>query len=116
MALKEIGTGDDLNPQGKTLFTVDGLSLLVVEERGELYAMSNICPHAGGKLNEGRVENGAITCLNHGASFDLKSGQIRLDMLEEELRETIDEDNLPFGPATVYPLCREGDRLMVDLP
>jgi nitrite reductase (NADH) small subunit len=41
---------------------------------GEFYAISDMCPHAGGPLSEGWVEDGEVTCPWHGWSFKLKSG------------------------------------------
>lgn len=115
MAKVEICVKNDLDESGKRVFVVNDREILIVRERDTFHAVSNICPHRGGKLNEGRVEEGAITCLNHGASFDLSSGILRLDLLEEDLRETIDEDNLPFGPLKVYSLTVEGDKIIVKL-
>ncbi len=41
---------------------------------GEVYALENACPHKGGPLGEGVVENGCVLCPLHGWAFDLKTG------------------------------------------
>ena len=41
---------------------------------GEVYALDNECPHKGGPLGEGVVENGCVLCPLHGWAFDVKTG------------------------------------------
>lgn len=42
--------------------------------RGELYACSARCPHAGALLHDGFVAGTIVTCPWHGWSFDLSPG------------------------------------------
>ena len=37
------------------------------------------CPHAGGPLAEGTIENGCVTCPWHDYSFELASGRCHSD-------------------------------------
>lgn len=46
----------------------------VFNNGGELAAVSDRCPHAGGSLSGGRYENGVITCPSHGSQFDVSTG------------------------------------------
>ncbi len=48
--------------------------LCIANVGGEISAMDNICPHRGGPLGEGIVENGKIVCPWHAWAFDLKTG------------------------------------------
>jgi nitrite reductase/ring-hydroxylating ferredoxin subunit len=48
--------------------------LLVVWERGRIFALDNRCPHLGFPLHRGTVEDGILTCHWHHARFDLASG------------------------------------------
>jgi nitrite reductase/ring-hydroxylating ferredoxin subunit len=48
--------------------------LLVVQEKGRVFALDNRCPHLGFPLHRGSVENGVLTCHWHHARFDLASG------------------------------------------
>ncbi|MCI0536142.1 MAG: Rieske 2Fe-2S domain-containing protein, partial [Verrucomicrobiales bacterium] len=41
---------------------------------GEIYALDGRCPHRGGSLGEGTVENGTVFCPLHGWQFDVKTG------------------------------------------
>lgn len=48
--------------------------LVVVHEKGRVFALDNRCPHMGFPLHRGSVENGILTCHWHHARFDLASG------------------------------------------
>jgi nitrite reductase/ring-hydroxylating ferredoxin subunit/uncharacterized membrane protein len=63
----------------------DGLAVLLVKQNGQVYAMTNVCPHAGGPLNEGTLEGRSVICPWHASQFDLADGSIL------------------HGPATVSP-------------
>lgn len=52
----------------------DGVSVVLVRDEGEICALSEVCPHLGGPLAEGKVEDGTIRCPWHGSRFDLRSG------------------------------------------
>ena len=41
---------------------------------GEIYALDGRCPHRGGSLGEGTVEQGTVFCPLHGWQFDIKTG------------------------------------------
>lgn len=65
----------DLIPgSGRSLELKDlGLALFNVE--GEIYALDNTCPHAGGPLGEGTLEHEVVTCPWHGWKFNVRTGQ-----------------------------------------
>ena len=50
--------------------------LLSRSESGEVCAISNICTHVGGPLDEGGREGNVVTCPWHGSRFDLCSGAV----------------------------------------
>ncbi|MBI3271692.1 MAG: nitrite reductase (NAD(P)H) small subunit [Planctomycetes bacterium] len=54
---------------------VEGKVVAVVRTERAYFAVDNTCPHAGGPLAEGRVENEAISCPLHDWSFDLATGR-----------------------------------------
>lgn len=104
----------DLPENGKQLFTVNGKEILVIRTGGQTYAVSNICPHAGGRLIKGHVDTGTITCIEHGLCFDLQSGAVRLDQLDEDLLEMIDVNNCPVGPLKTYDTVIENGILYLN--
>jgi nitrite reductase/ring-hydroxylating ferredoxin subunit len=52
----------------------EGRTILVILDRGELYALDNRCPHMGFPLRRGSVRDGILTCHWHHAKFDLSGG------------------------------------------
>jgi nitrite reductase/ring-hydroxylating ferredoxin subunit len=48
--------------------------ILVIHDRGRVFALDNRCPHMGFPLERGSVDDGILTCHWHHARFDLESG------------------------------------------
>ena len=48
--------------------------ILVIYDRGRVFALDNRCPHMGFPLERGSIEDGILTCHWHHARFDLESG------------------------------------------
>lgn len=40
------------------------------------YATQALCTHRHGPLSRGRIEGSTVTCPNHGAQFDVKTGAV----------------------------------------
>lgn len=70
-----VGAADDLAEDSAKPVRVDGKVIALVRHGGAYWAVDAQCPHAGGPLFEGSVENGKLTCPWHGREFDLASGQ-----------------------------------------
>lgn len=56
-------------------FVVDGVEIVVVNLDGELHAFGNRCPHQGGPLSKGRLEDGVMVCPWHLWRFDARTGR-----------------------------------------
>lgn len=63
-------------PEGKSLVVEgkDGEEIALFKVEGQIYALNNACPHMGGPLAEGDIEDCTVTCPWHGWQFDLKTG------------------------------------------
>jgi nitrite reductase/ring-hydroxylating ferredoxin subunit len=62
--------------EGKILKVQAGKKTLAVSKvNGEIGAVDNACPHMGGPLNEGTIENGFIKCPWHGYEFHTCTGK-----------------------------------------
>jgi nitrite reductase/ring-hydroxylating ferredoxin subunit len=48
--------------------------LLVVRHGEAVYAMDEICAHAGAPLSEGKIVDGQIQCPRHGSRYALRTG------------------------------------------
>ncbi len=66
---------DDL-PEGRVTTVSAGLkSVALVHHDGTYAALDNHCPHQGGPLGEGSIENGLLRCPWHGFDYDPLTGQ-----------------------------------------
>jgi nitrite reductase/ring-hydroxylating ferredoxin subunit len=64
------------NGRGKYV-EIGGFALAVFLNDGKVYVMDNYCPHAGGNLAGGLVEEGCAVCPWHQWAFRLESGALR---------------------------------------
>jgi len=88
--------------KGPLCVEVEGKKLALFKVLEKYYAIDNTCPHAGGPLCEGEMENGVITCPWHGSQFKVVTGEVI------------------HGPAStpvaVYPTEVRGDEVFVGFP
>jgi nitrite reductase/ring-hydroxylating ferredoxin subunit len=56
---------------------IGGFQLAVFLDKGNVHVIDNYCPHAGGNLASGYVEDGCAVCPWHHWAFRLQSGQLR---------------------------------------
>src|SRR3984957_19031489 len=68
------GTLEELKAKGRLVVHGAHRPILVVHDRGGVFALDNRCPHMGFPLDRGSVEDGILTCNWHHARFDLESG------------------------------------------
>jgi nitrite reductase/ring-hydroxylating ferredoxin subunit len=68
------GTLEELKTKGRLVVHGRHRPILVVYDRGRVFALDNRCPHMGFPLERGSVEDGILTCHWHHARFDLESG------------------------------------------
>jgi nitrite reductase/ring-hydroxylating ferredoxin subunit len=68
------GTIQELKSKGRLVVRGPHRPILVVEDRGRIFALDNRCPHMGFPLDRGSIEDGILTCHWHHARFDLASG------------------------------------------
>ncbi|HXZ17080.1 MAG TPA: Rieske (2Fe-2S) protein [Roseiarcus sp.] len=68
------GTLEALKAKGRLVVHGRHRPILVVYDRGRVFALDNRCPHMGFPLDRGSVEDGILTCHWHHARFDLESG------------------------------------------
>lgn len=62
-------------PIGKSaIVLVDDVEIALFNYKDEIHAVANKCPHKGGPLGEGRVQEGVIVCPGHEWRFELKTG------------------------------------------
>jgi nitrite reductase/ring-hydroxylating ferredoxin subunit/uncharacterized membrane protein len=64
----------DLPDDSPTAVEAEGRQIMLYRHRGALYAIDNICSHAGGLLSRGPVADLTVTCPLHGSRFALADG------------------------------------------
>ena len=63
-------------PEGRvTTATCENRTLCMSRFKGKYGALDNKCPHQGGPLGEGSIENGLLRCPWHGWDYDPISGK-----------------------------------------
>lgn len=90
-------TKTDAIPDGEMgAFEVDGVLLGIANVGGTFYAFHDCCTHQQYQLTQGFLMGERLTCDFHGASFDLRTGEVK---------------TLPATrPLPVFPLeVRDGD-------
>ena len=68
------GSFEELKAKGRLVLHGAHRPILVIYDRGRVFAVDNRCPHMGFPLERGSVEDGILTCHWHHARFDLESG------------------------------------------
>lgn len=125
----------DLPPGARKLVTVDGRAIVVLNVNGELFALSDKCPHKGASLSGGKltglVESQApgeycysrsgemLRCPWHGWEFDVRSGRSYCDPKRMRLMSysvSVEHGaSLVEGPysAETFPVEVDGDYVVV---
>jgi nitrite reductase/ring-hydroxylating ferredoxin subunit/uncharacterized membrane protein len=67
----------DLPDDSPTAVEAEGRQIMLYRHGGSLYAIDNVCSHAGGLLSRGPVADLTVTCPLHGSRFALADGCVR---------------------------------------
>jgi nitrite reductase/ring-hydroxylating ferredoxin subunit len=65
----------DIQPGGSLIVEAEGISVALFNLHGRIYALENTCPHAGGPLGEGSLEDDVVVCPWHRWRYSIRSGQ-----------------------------------------
>ncbi len=97
-----VASTNDVVP-GKGIGVEAGTERVALFRLGDTYyAIGDTCPHRGGPLSQGMIDESTVTCPWHGAEFDICSGK-----------------NLcPPGarPVPSYPVRVVGTEIQIELP
>ena len=75
MATYRVPAADAIAEGTVRKFDAGGRALAITRIGGRLHALDDRCPHAGGPLSEGFVENGTVRCPWHERHFDPATGR-----------------------------------------
>ncbi|HVS02923.1 MAG TPA: Rieske (2Fe-2S) protein [Thermoanaerobaculia bacterium] len=105
MAAVKLAQLDEIPDGGMICRDHGGLQVLLARIGGAVYAMNNVCTHAGAPLAEGELGGEGrylLTCPWHDAHFDVRTGAVQQDT--------------PWAFDTeVYPVELRGDEVWVEL-
>src|SRR5574341_1778886 len=59
-------------------FTIKGKDIAVFKLNGKFFAIENTCPHQGGSLADGMLNEKIITCPLHSWQFDITTGECKM--------------------------------------
>lgn len=89
--------------------------LAVFRHNGRMFAVANRCPHQGGSLSQGKIENGYVVCPWHGYQFSMEDGKgppnfgdhvAHYPLIEENDSVFINETSLPKCARPAQGCCR----------
>lgn len=72
----KVADKDELAPGERKVVEVDGTWVALFNLDGELHAIADICTHDDGPLAEGPLHGHVIECPRHGATFDVRTGEV----------------------------------------
>ena len=85
---------------GKKVISVSGREILLVNVKGNIYAVENDCPHQGSPMSAAIVKDGYISCPRHGYRFSLTDGSCA---------------EHPECTLATFPVQLNGDEISIDL-
>lgn len=93
-----VGGPDEIGPDSVKRVVAGDKVIALVRTSNGYCALDNACPHAGGPLSEGSIENGLIVCPWHGREYNLATGECE-----------------GFAPVATYPVELRADGIYVSI-
>lgn len=112
---------------GKLKVEVQDEEVLIVNVKGEIYAVSDRCGHMGPSLFYGEINEYNVECPLHGTQFDVRTGQVasldtkkpKLKFLKDDLDALLKGLGLPtvkIRPLKTYETKVEDGVIKIKLP
>lgn len=70
----KVAAQSEIAPGSAKKVEVNGKEIALFNIGGKFCAIADTCPHRGGPLSEGTVEDNVVTCPWHGWQYDVTSG------------------------------------------
>lgn len=96
----KVANASDLKPGENKIVNANGTEVALFNVDGEFFATTNTCPHRGGPLGEGMLEDDVVQCPWHGWKFNVKTGVSPV---------------IPTAKVPTYQVKVEGNDVMVAL-
>lgn len=75
MSFFEVAKTEDISEGEFKPFEVEGREILIINYKGDYFAINRRCTHMKGDLSKGKLEKNIITCPRHGSRFDITTGK-----------------------------------------
>ena len=72
----KVAKTNEIEPGQARLVDVKGKRIALFNVDGQFFAVDNTCTHKGGPLAEGEISGHEVTCPWHGATFDVRTGEV----------------------------------------
>jgi len=79
MAFLDVGRASSLPPNSVMEVEVGDRLFAICNVGGTLHALDGYCPHTGGPLGQGQVDEGRLVCPYHMWEFDCATGEYTRD-------------------------------------
>lgn len=101
MPFVKVGNLSSLAPGQVMEVNVAGKPYAVCNLSGELHALDGTCPHRGGPLGQGVLQQDILVCPWHAWEYDCRSGENTWDSSTKVQK---------------FPVKADGDDILIDLP
>jgi 3-phenylpropionate/trans-cinnamate dioxygenase ferredoxin component len=113
--LNRIANINDIAEGAMKKFQVGGAEILVARSGGKYYAAQNKCPHFGGDLSEGKLEENIVTCPRHGSQFNLADGSVVRWLKGSGLIAYLGKTFKPPQKVSIYNVKVDGQDILVEI-
>jgi nitrite reductase/ring-hydroxylating ferredoxin subunit len=96
-----VSKASEISAGNLVAFNVRGTRVAVANVGGTYYAFDDTCTHEQCSLAEGDLAGATVTCMCHGAEFDVRTGEVLTPPA-------------PL-PVKVYRIRVEGDALQIEV-
>jgi 3-phenylpropionate/trans-cinnamate dioxygenase ferredoxin subunit len=76
MRLHRVGRLSDIPEGTRQVVEIEGEQVLLINDNGRIYAVSNICTHEYAELENGLLVDDTLTCPVHLSRFRLEDGRV----------------------------------------
>lgn len=109
----KIATMDEIAPGEMKSCEIGGILIVVVNVADNFHAFQAVCPHKGGPLQEGVLDQELIECPWHHHRFDVRTGEnvYPKNVYPKSLKKLQDQ----LKPLRTFPIKVEGRDIILDL-
>jgi 3-phenylpropionate/trans-cinnamate dioxygenase ferredoxin component len=96
-------------------YQVEGIEILVARAGGKYYAVQNKCPHFGGDLSQGILDDNVVTCPRHGSQFNLADGSVIRWLKGSGLMSSLGKAFKSPQQVSIYNVKIDGQDILVEI-